>query len=140
MVGFDLQRFVAAQAPVYASALSELQAGRKESHWMWFIFPQLAGLGRSATARFFGIGGEAEARAFLADRLLGARLLECTEAVLRHRDTAAEAIFGSVDALKFRSSMTLFEAAAREPAPFADALYTFYGGTRDSKTLRLLAR
>ena len=140
MQGIDLERFLAAQAPIYAAALAELQAGRKESHWMWFIFPQLAGLGRSATARFFGISGEAEARAYLGDRLLGARLLECTEAVMRHTGMPAEKIFGSVDALKFRSSMTLFEAAAVEPAPFATALDAFYAGERDPNTLRLLKR
>ncbi len=105
---------------------------------MWFVFPQLAGLGRSGTARFYGIDGEGEARAYLAHPLLGPRLLECTAAVMPHRSRSAEAIFGAVDAMKFRSSMTLFEAVADDPAPFAEALELFYAGIRDEATLRLL--
>jgi uncharacterized protein (DUF1810 family) len=133
-----LDRFVAAQAAAYAQALAELRAGRKRSHWMWFVFPQLAGLGRSETARFYAIASLAEARAWLAHDLLGPRLIECTRAVLAHRDSSAEAIFGPVDAMKFRSSMTLFEAAgAREP--FGEALHLFFGGVRDPVTLGLLA-
>ena len=139
MGGFELARFVEVQAPVYGQALAELSQGRKESHWMWFVFPQLAGLGRSETARFYGIVGEGEARAYLDHPLLGPRLVECTAAVIAHRGRAAEAIFGAVDAMKFRSSMTLFEALAAEPAPFAEALKLFYGGASDEATLRLLA-
>ncbi len=113
MTEFNLDRFVEAQAPVYAQALAELRSGRKQSHWMWFVFPQLRGLGRSATAQHYGISSAAEARSYLDHQLLGPRLIECTEAVLAHRDQQAEAIFGPVDAMKFRSSMTLFEALAR---------------------------
>jgi uncharacterized protein (DUF1810 family) len=135
----DLERFVEAQAPAYAGALAELKRGRKESHWMWFVFPQIAGLGRSATARHYAIESFAEARAYLAHALLGPRLFECTEAVLAHRASSPEAIFGSVDATKLRSSMTLFEAAADEAGPFGEALEAFYGGERDAATLRLLS-
>jgi uncharacterized protein (DUF1810 family) len=138
MSRFALDRFVEAQAPVYEQALAELRRGSKESHWMWFVFPQLAGLGRSVTARFYGIAGEEEARAYLAHPLLGPRLAECTAAVASHRCRAADAIFGSIDAMKFRSSMTLFEAVAEEPATFSEALETFYGGARDPATLELL--
>src|SRR3954454_3991697 len=108
----DLDRFVAAQAPVYATVLAELRAGRKQSHWMWFVFPQLAGLGRSATALFYGIASADEARAYLAHPLLGARLRECLAALSAHEGGSAEAIFGVVDAMKLRSSITLFEAVA----------------------------
>jgi uncharacterized protein (DUF1810 family) len=135
---FNLQRFVDAQQSTYAQALAELRAGRKKGHWMWFIFPQLAGLGRSETARFFGISGEGEARAFLAHALLGPRLRECAETVLAHSESNAETIFGETDAMKFRSCMTLFEAVAATTHPFSEALQLFYGGARDPVTLRLL--
>ena len=137
---FDLRRFVDAQAPVYAQALAELRRGRKESHWIWFVFPQLAGLGRSDMARFYAIGSRAEARAYLAHPVLGPRLAECTDAALAPRARGAEAIFGSVDAMKLRSSMTLFEAAADEAGTFGQALDSFFGGARDAATLALLAR
>jgi uncharacterized protein (DUF1810 family) len=145
MPGFDLSRFVNAQAPVYEQALGELRRGRKESHWMWFVFPQLAGLGRSQAAIRYAIGSRAEARHYLAHDLLGPRLVACTEAVLGHRGVAAEAIFGTIDAMKFRSSMTLFEAAGFEAAggterPFGAALDAFFGGERDAVTLDLLGR
>jgi uncharacterized protein (DUF1810 family) len=136
----DLARFVAAQAGVYERALAELRRGRKESHWMWFVFPQIAGLGSSPTARLYAIASADEARAFLAHPLLGARLRDCTAAILTHRERGAEAIFGAVDAMKLRSSMTLFEAVADDPAPFAAALGAFHGGERDAATLRLLGR
>ena len=135
----SLGRFVVAQEPVYAQALSELRRGRKESHWMWFIFPQLGGLGRSPTARFYGIDGRNEATAYLRHPLLGPRLLECTEALLAHPKRSAEQIFGPVDTMKFRSSMTLFEAVAEEPRTFGAALDLFYEGVHDQQTLRLLA-
>jgi uncharacterized protein (DUF1810 family) len=135
-----LQRFVAAQEGIYEQALAELIAGRKQSHWMWFIFPQLAGLGRSAMAQRYGIASRAEAEAYFRHPLLGARLIECTLAVLAHAGASAETIFGTVDALKFRSSMTLFEATSGEREPgFAQALVAFYGGKRDERTLALLA-
>ena len=139
MDDFDLQRFVDAQEPVYPLALAELKRGSKESHWMWFVFPQIAGLGFSAMAQHYAIASLDEARAYLAHPLLGARLRESTEAVLAHRGQTAEAIFGKVDAMKFRSSMTLFEAASDGAGPFAAALDAFHGGERDGATLRLLA-
>jgi uncharacterized protein (DUF1810 family) len=133
-----LDRFVAAQAGTYAQALAELKAGRKQSHWMWFVFPQLAGLGRSPTAIFYAIASLAEARFYLAHSLLGPRLLACTAAVLAHRVRSVEAIFGVVDAMKLKSSMTLFEQAAEDPGPFAAVLDAFFDGARDAATLDLL--
>jgi uncharacterized protein (DUF1810 family) len=133
-----LERFVAAQDGVYPQALAELRGGRKHGHWMWFVFPQLAGLGRSATARFYAIASAAEARAYLAHPLLGPRLAECARALLAHRARRAEAILGPIDAMKLRSSMTLFEAVAGDPAPFAAVLDAFFGGERDAATLGLL--
>jgi uncharacterized protein (DUF1810 family) len=133
----DLARFVSAQAAVYDQALAELRAGRKRSHWMWFVFPQLAGLGHSAMAQRYGIASRVEAEAYLTHKLLGARLRECTAAVLLHPHEPPEAIFGEVDALKFRSSMTLFDAAGGDRL-FAQVLDTFYAGERDRRTLKLL--
>jgi len=133
-----LERFVEAQAGAYAQALAELRAGRKRSHWMWFVFPQMAGLGTSPTARFYAIASADEARAYLGHPLLGPRLRECAGALLAHRGAAAEAMLGPVDAMKLRSSMTLFEAVADDPAPFAAVLDDFYGGERGRATLRLL--
>jgi uncharacterized protein (DUF1810 family) len=138
MADFELERFTEAQAGIYVQVLAELRRGRKASHWMWFVFPQIAGLGRSPMAQHYAIGSKEEARAYLDHPLLGQRLRECTEAVLRHKEKRAVSIFGSVDAMKFRSSMTLFEAVAEDPAPFAAALETFYGGERDPETLRLI--
>ena len=137
-MAYDLDRFLNAQAPIYDRALAELRSGHKQSHWMWYVFPQLAGLGSSAMAQIYAIADRGEARAYLDHPLLGQRLHECTAAVLAHRDRTAEQIFGSIDALKFRSSMTLFEAASSEPQPFAEALDVFYGGRRDGITLGLL--
>lgn len=136
MVG--LERFTEAQRDIYDTALGELRAGAKRSHWMWFIFPQLAGLGRSGTARFYGIADLAEARAYLADPVLGARLGECTDAMLgwAGRRNAVE-ILGHIDALKFASSMTLFEAAGGGER-FGQALDAFYGGERDRLTAGML--
>jgi uncharacterized protein (DUF1810 family) len=138
MAGFDLDRFVAAQADIYDQALAELRAGRKQSHWMWFVFPQIAGLGRSPTAIFYAIASAAEARAYLAHPLLGTRIVECTQAVLAHRGASAEAIFGGIDAMKLGSSMTLFEEVADDPAPFAAVLDDFFDAERDPATLMLL--
>ena len=135
MAGFDLDRFVAAQEGVYAQALDELKHGRKQSHWMWFVFPQVAGLGTSPTARFYAIDSADEARAYLDHPLLGARLRECADALLAHRGRSAAAMLGPVDALKLQSSMTLFEAVAAEPALFAAVLEAFYDGARDAATL-----
>jgi uncharacterized protein (DUF1810 family) len=136
-----LDRFVEAQRPTYATALAELRAGAKRSHWMWFVFPQIAGLGRSETARFYAIRDLAEAHAYLAHPLLGSRLLEATEAMLAQAGAkTAEAVLGPLDALKLASSMTLFEAAtdADEARPFARCLDAFFGGRRDTATLDLL--
>lgn len=138
MRSYDLDRFVAAQADTYAQALAELRGGHKRTHWMWFVFPQIAGLGRSPTAIFYAIASADEARAYLAHPLLGRRLLECTGAVLAHRGRSAESIFGPVDAMKLRSSMTLFEAVAHDPAPFASVLADFFDAERDPATLSLL--
>ena len=138
MPEFDLDRFVAAQADIYGQALAELRAGRKQSHWMWFVFPQIAGLGRSPTAIYYAIADAAEARAYLAHPLLGARLVECAEAVLAHCGRSAEAIFGGIDAMKLGSSMTLFEAVADDPAQFASVLEHFFDAERDPATLKLL--
>lgn len=138
MANFDLERFVAAQQGVYAHALGELRRGRKQSHWMWFVFPQIAGLGRSAMARLYAIVSAEEARAYLSHPLLAPRLDECTEAMLANRGRSAEAILGAEDAIKFRSSMTLFEAVAGRPEAFAAALDAFCSGERDGATLRLI--
>lgn len=135
---FRLARFVEAQARNYADALAELEAGRKRSHWMWYVFPQLAGLGLSPTARFYGIASLDEARDYLAHPVLGPRLTGATRAVLSHPDRSLHAIFGSPDDMKFRSSMTLFAEASAEPL-FRRALATFGDGRPDPRTLELLA-
>jgi uncharacterized protein (DUF1810 family) len=137
-VTFDLDRFVAAQDGIYPEALADLKRSRKESHWMWFVFPQLAGLGRSDTARFYGIASVAEARAYLAHPVLGPRLRESAETILAHPERSAEAIFGVVDAMKLKSSMTLFAAVASEPAAFVAVLDAFFNGEIDAATLALL--
>lgn len=134
---YDLARFVTAQDGVQDVALAELTAGRKRSHWMWFIFPQMRGLGGSAFAVHFGIGSLDEARAYLAHPLLGPRLDAVTRAVLRHGDRSLHEIFGAPDDRKFRSSMTLFARAGGGDV-FADALATFCGGVEDEATLRLI--
>ncbi len=135
---YDLDRFVAAQAPVYARVCDELRAGRKASHWMWFIFPQIAGLGSSPTARFFAIGSLAEAAAYLRHPILGPRLVECTKLVNRIDGRSALQIFGSPDDLKFHSSMTLFKEAASDNAVFRQALDRYFAGEPDRRTLERL--
>ena len=134
---FDLARFTRAQQPLYEMARAELAAGRKRSHWMWFMFPQLAGLGCSDYARLYGLGGLAEARAYLADPVLGPRLLELTRTVLSHGDKSVSDILGSPDDLKFCASMTLFQQAAPGEPLFARAIDTFCGAP-DPNTLALL--
>ena len=134
-----LQRFVDAQADAFADALDQIRAGRKTSHWMWFIFPQLAGLGVSPTARFFAIASLEEARAYLDHALLGPRLRACAGAVAAWPGRSAREIFGSPDDLKLRSSLTLFEAAAPDASVFTAALDAVCGGERDAETLRRLA-
>lgn len=134
-----LDRFTDAQRDSYPTALAELRAGAKRSHWMWFVFPQIAGLGQSPTARHFAIRDVAEARAYLDHPLLGARLRESAGALLPHRGNDIGRILGSIDAIKLRSSMTLFEAAADGGEPlFADILDAFYNGERDPATLARL--
>jgi uncharacterized protein (DUF1810 family) len=134
----DLQRFLDAQRAAYPAALAELHAGQKRTHWMWFVFPQIAGLGQSPTARFYAIADRAEAAAYLAHPLLGSRLSEATTAMLGWAGRrSAEAILGGIDAVKLRSSMTLFEAAGG-PEEYGRCLDAFYGGERDGATLRLL--
>jgi uncharacterized protein (DUF1810 family) len=137
---FDLQRFVDAQEPVYGAVVDELRNGAKRSHWIWFVFPQLQGLGRSPTAQHFGISSLDEARAYLADEVLGPRLRECTRLVLAVDGRSVQQIFGSPDDLKVRSSMTLFARATHDNADFLAVLDKFYGGEQDSVTLDLLAR
>ncbi len=137
MAAYDLDRFVTAQAPVFATALTELRAGRKQSHWMWFVFPQLKGLGMSATAQHFGIVSLDEAHAYLDHPVLGPRLEEATKAVIDAPSPSLNALFGSPDDLKFRSSMTLFERIRAEP--FGAALARWCDGP-DPRTLALLER
>jgi uncharacterized protein (DUF1810 family) len=135
----DLERFVQAQDGhrTYAQAVAELRAGRKTSHWMWFVFPQIAGLGRSATAQAYAIADLDEARAYLAHPVLGPRLVECAEILAGHRDRTAEQIFGGIDAVKLRSSMTLFAAADPDQPAYAAVLERFFAGP-DPETLRRL--
>jgi uncharacterized protein (DUF1810 family) len=136
---FDLQRFVDAQAPVYPRVLAELRQGRKQSHWMWFIFPQIAGLGHSPMAQRFAIASRAEALAYLGHGVLGSRVRECTALVNAVEGRTINEILGSPDDLKFRSSMTLFGAVSSE-ALFAEAIAKFYGGAVDQQTVDLLER
>jgi uncharacterized protein (DUF1810 family) len=133
-----LEHFVAAQEPIYATALGELSAGDKRTHWMWFIFPQLRALGRSERAIRYGLADLAEAKAYLAHPVLGPRLRECTHAMLGVEGRSAHDILHSPDDLKFRSSMTLFFLAAADPAPFRAALDKYYGGALDPLTVELL--
>jgi len=135
---FQLQRFADAQAPVFDAVCAELRAGRKASHWMWFVFPQLRGLGRSAMASAYGIASLDEARAYLAHPLLGPRLRQCTQRVLDVDGRDAHAIFGSPDDLKFRSCMSLFAHVAGGRSVFDAALDRFFDGRPDPATLRLL--
>jgi len=135
---FDMERFVTAQDGIYQQVIGELSAGRKRSHWMWFIFPQLAGLGFSAMAQHYAISGLAEARAYLAHPVLGARLRECSALVLAVQGATVHGIFGSPDNMKFHSSMTLFAQAAPDEALFRDCLDKYFGGVPDQATLDLL--
>ena len=135
----SLRRFIGAQADVYATALGELRAGKKRSHWMWFIFPQLEGLGHSANAKFFGIRSIDEARAYLAHPILGRRYNECVEALQDLTSSDPVAVLGQIDAIKLRSSLTLFEQA--KPMPLlAAALDRWFAGGRDGETLRMLGQ
>ena len=135
----QLERFITAQAPVYEAALAELRSGRKRTHWMWFIFPQLAGLGRSAMAQKFAIASLDEARAYLAHPLLGARLRECCSAVAALNGLSANQIFSEPDDMKFRSSMTLFARAAPDEPLFTQCLEKYFGGVPDGATTALVS-
>ena len=135
---FDLQRFVAAQDPLFEQAIAELANGQKTSHWMWFVFPQLTGLGTSAMSQRYALSGLEEAEAYLAHPVLGPRLLMAMAMMMSARPKSAQAILGGVDAAKLRSSMTLFAVAAADPAPFIEVLDAFYGGAPDPATLKLL--
>ena len=135
---YNLQRFIDAQDRVYRVALAELLAGAKQSHWMWFIFPQLSGLGQSATAKYYGIASLDEASAYLTHPTLGLRLRECARALLPWTERrTAEQILGSIDAMKLRSSMTLFDGVERK-AIFGTVIDLFFSGERDERTLALL--
>ena len=134
----NLERFVEAQAPVYDQALRELRAGRKQSHWMWFVFPQIAGLGHSAMAQHYAIQNLAEARAYLVHPLLGARLRESCQAVMNVQGKTAHDIFGSPDDMKFRSCLTLFAQAAPDETLFHDLREKYFGGEVDPLTLQKL--
>lgn len=125
---------------MYEDALAELRAGRKRSHWIWFVFPQIEGLGSSSTARHYAIKSLDEARAYLRHAVVGARLLDCTRAVNAIEGRSAHAIFGTPDDLKFRSSMTLFELASEGQSEFSAALDKYYNGERDAATLKILGR
>jgi uncharacterized protein (DUF1810 family) len=135
---FNLDRFITAQAEVYPQVLAELIAGRKRGHWIWFIFPQMKGLGRSAQSEYYGIGSLEEAAAYARHPLLGPRLVECTQLVNQIEGLAIHEILGPPDDLKFRSSMTLFAHAADDATVFNDALKKYFNGETDPLTLKLL--
>jgi uncharacterized protein (DUF1810 family) len=134
----DLLRFTRAQQGIYGQALAELRAGEKQSHWMWFVFPQVDGLGHSETTEYFSIKSVEEARQYLAHPVLGARLLECAETVLAVEGRSASEIFGSPDDLKLRSSMTLFASVSEPGSVFARVLEKYFDGEPDGRTLRIL--
>lgn len=138
---FNLQRFLDAQDPVWDDALAEIKAGRKRSHWIWFVFPQMRGLGLSPNSEFYGIGSLDEARAYLAHPVLGPRLATISEEVLRHEGRSANEIFGSPDDMKLRSSMTLFDAAGGDGAnPYRAVLRRFFDGIPDPRTCEMLGK
>ncbi len=134
----DLERFVRAQDPAFDRVLAELRQGRKDGHWMWFVFPQIQGLGHSETAQFYALSSLEEAQAYLRHPILGPRLRECTRSVVDIAGRSLEEIFGHTDALKFRSSMTLFAKATTDNALFVRALAKYCDGQLDEKTLKLL--
>ncbi len=137
---YDLNRFIMAQHEVYNHILEELKSGMKRTHWMWFIFPQLHGLGQSATAVYYAIKSIGEAQAYLNHPLLGSRLLECTEAVLTVEGRSASQIFGYPDDLKLKSSMTLFASVADSESLFVRVLDKYFKGERDARTLQILEK
>jgi uncharacterized protein (DUF1810 family) len=133
-----LERFIDAQAPIYAQALGELRGGQKQSHWIWFIFPQIAGLGRSPMSRAYAIQSLDEARDYLAHPVLGSRLRECCQALMNLRDKSACDIFGSIDAIKLRSCLTLFAEANPKEVLFCNLLEKYFEGDPDEATLEIL--
>jgi uncharacterized protein (DUF1810 family) len=135
---YDLQRFVEAQDPVFERVCAELRSGRKTSHWMWFVFPQIRGLGSSETSRRYAIGSREEAAAYLHHAVLGPRLLECARLLMKVKGRSALEIFGSADTLKLKSCMTLFASVAPDPAPFRAVLETYFDGEMDGATLERL--
>jgi uncharacterized protein (DUF1810 family) len=135
---YDLQRFVTAQAVNFAAACDELRRGRKTTHWMWYVFPQIAGLGRSPTSQKFAVRSKAEALAYLAHPILGPRLRECTKIVNALEGLSAHRIFGSPDDMKFRSSMTLFDPVSPQAGIFKEALAKYFGGEPDPRTLEII--
>ena len=137
-IDYNLERFVDAQNGAYERALSELRAGHKRSHWMWFIFPQIAGLGSSFMAEKYAVRSAEEAAAYLADPVLGSRLLRCVDAVLAIEGISAHEVFGSPDDFKLRSSMTLFAAISEHGSPFHKVIDKFYRGEFDDRTIQLL--
>ncbi len=137
-IEYDFDRFVAAQDKVYEIALAELKAGHKKTHWMWYIFPQIEGLGHSQNSAFYSISGKAEAQAYLAHPILGSRLVECTTAALKHAHKGALAVFGHPDDLKFQSSISLFSRAKPCDPVFEQALHAFFGGVACQPTLENL--
>jgi uncharacterized protein (DUF1810 family) len=137
---FLLSRFVEAQEDIYLDALAEIRNGEKESHWMWFIFPQVAGLGSSSTAERFAIGRTEEAKAYLDHPVLGVRLMACCAALMKVEGKSASEVFGYPDDMKLRSSMTLFAAVAADPSPFNAVLEKYFAGEPDRRTLEILAR
>ncbi len=135
---FDLARFAKAQRADYAGAVAELQRGRKVGHWIWYVFPQIAGLGMSSTSQHYAIGSMAEAQAYLAHPELGPRLVECARLLLSTPNRSAEEILGGIDAMKVRSSMTLFQQADPDEPVFGEVLDRLYDGRPDRRTLQLL--
>jgi len=136
---FGLSRFLDVQASSYGEALAELRAGRKRSHWIWYVFPQIAGLGRSATSNRFGLSGLQEAAAYLAHPVLGGRLREAVRAMLAHPSMSATDILGELDAIKLRSSLTLFQLVAPTETLFSEALERFFAGHPDPMTLQIIS-
>jgi uncharacterized protein (DUF1810 family) len=137
---FQLSRFVTAQDRIYDRVLAELKSGRKRSHWMWFVFPQIEGLGFSSTTRYYSIKSLEEAQRYLKHPVLGKRLRECTETILALEDLSASSIFGYPDDLKLKSSMTLFTGVAEPQSIFSRVLDKYYQGTRDERTVAILER
>jgi len=137
---YNLQRFIEAQALNYEDALAELHAGSKQTHWSWYVFPQVRGLGSSPTSIRYAIGSRAEALAYLAHPVLGLRLRECVNAMLGQRGLSAAQILGDIDAQKFRSCLTLFMQAAPDEGVFRDALKKYFDGVPDAKTIAILDR